>query len=326
MKCIPVFLLVSAISAFAWAGTVGYWQLDKSSDNLDAVMAHGLNDYLDLTVFGTVNQSNAAVDPVPNPAGATWRWQAGDGTAADNAGSQAFGGGAGWYLSPADPQFYFDNDSSFTAECWFTTNSSNGYIFGNRHADSYLETSGWYTGWHLWVTSNGTFVTLLANGDPGRVQGDDSADVQLNAAITPGTWYHAAVVWDHDDGADGTLRLYLDGTEAASSSGSAAWSGFTGGSWAIAQRNIWVDENDLNLGVIWGQTGFSGSIDEVRFVDEALTPDQFLNGSTVYQPTEDIVRDGDIDIDGDVDIIDFSLFGQQWQMNTDPSQPDAVQL
>lgn len=326
MKNVIVCLLICLSFPYAaFSGTVGYWQLDGSSDSKDAILAHGLDDYLDLTVFGTVSSASAAVDPIPNPAGASWRWQAGDGNAVDNSNSQAFASGSGWYLDPMDANLYFDNNKSFTAECWFNV-SSPGYIMGNRHADSYLQTSGWFTGWQLWATSDGTVLTLYAEGDPNVTQGGATSEVIITTSITKNTWHHAAVVWDHDDGTNGTLTLYLNGSSAGSSAGDAAWSGVSGGSWAIGQRNLWVDEGDLGLGTIWGQNGFTGNIDEVRYVDEALTTAQFLNGSTPYAPVDDIVTDGDVDLDGDVDFVDFALLVLQWQKNTDPNQPDANQL
>jgi hypothetical protein len=327
MKKILIFSLVCLpITSISFAATVGYWQLDGYDDGLDSILAHGTESNADLTAFGTLSNASAAVDPVPNPSGATWRWQAGDGLAAENASAQSFSGGSGWYIADDNPAFSFNNDSSFTAECWFNTGSANGYIMGNRHADSYLVTSGWYSGWHLMTTFAGQKLTLLADGNPNLTTGDEGSRVTLDVDISRNTWYHAAVVWDHDDGPEGTIKLYLDGVEVASSAGFAAWSGLTGGSWAIGHRNLWVDENELELGVVWGNTGFSGSIDEVRFVDEALPSAQFLNGSETYAPVEDIVRSGDLDIDGDVDLADFAIFSQQWLLNTDPAQPDAVNL
>ncbi len=322
-KVLLLLLMVTFLSGPAFARTVAYWQLDGASDNLDAVLANG-PDNPDLTLFGTMAAASAAVDPIPNPGTATWKWQAGD--AIVNAAAQFFAAGAGWYLDTANTDLLFHNDQSFTVECWFSTGATNGYLCGNRQADSYLVSSGWFSGWQLWSTFAGQKITVYAEGNPNLMQGGIGSEVILEAAISRNTWYHVAFVWDHDDGPTGTMKLYLDGTLIDSAPGDAAWSGTTGGSWSIGQRNLWVDEGDLGLGTFWGNTGFDGNIDEVRFVDEALTPDQFLNGTTAYSDPQDLVADGDIDLDGDVDLFDFQKFTEDWLKNTHPDEPDAINL
>lgn len=313
---------VIALSCGVRAMTLAYWQLDDSADGGDAVLANHPAFY-DLTAFGVMNQGSPAVATIPNPSAASWRYKVRN--AQDNTGSQLFADGSGWYMNPANEKFFFHNDTSFTAECWFKAGGTSAYIFGNRHADSYLLSSGWFTGWQLWVTG-GPALTLFANGNPNYTEGGASTSITISTPISLNRWYHAAVVWDHDEGATGEMRLYLDGVEVASAAGDPTWDGVTGGSWAIGHRNLWVDEEDLEAGVVWGNNGFSGQIDEVRIVSEALAPEYFLNGTTAYVNPLDTILEGDMNIDGHVDLSDLAEFVRYWMQTTDPSDPDAVQM
>lgn len=328
------FLVLLLILSSSQAKTVVYWQLDGAADNKDA-MENNWPDNYDLQAFGTLGNGETVAGTgsftVPNPSIAAWKPEAGDGDATISSNGQSFSGGAGWYTPEIAPELQFDVTKSFTAECWFNlSNTLTQYIMGNRHANSVTDTGsgtvdtavGWYTGWNLWNT--GTGLTLYIRGDsqmPG-LAGSPSVDVNITSsvAITANTWYHVAVVWDHDDGTYGKCTLYLDGVEVASASGDVSWNGVSGGNFAVGQRALWVDEDDLGAGIYWGNTGLNGTLDEIRYVDEALVPTQFLNGSVAYSSPEDLpFNELDLDRSGYADLGDLLLMAESWLKCTDPT-------
>ena len=91
--------------------------------------------------------------------------------------------------------------------------------------------------------------------------------VNSTLGVITGTWYHVAVV---GDAAAGTLSLYVDGAKVGSTTG------FTG--LFIPKRNTaWT----LGRGQYKGKPldFFKGYMDEVRFSDTALSPQQFLSAA-----------------------------------------------
>ena len=114
------------------------------------------------------------------------------------------------------------------------------------------------------------FYLSKGSGDNFRVELTTASNVtiQVNSNVVPvaGSWYHVAAV---GDAATGTLSLYVNGTLAGSTSGFNGLFVPTSGTcpWTLG-RGYWgtfqVDPLD-------------GYLDEVRFSDAALTPQQFLN-------------------------------------------------
>lgn len=310
-------------SLSAWGRTVAYWQLDGASDNQDAVDAH-YPDYIDLTAFGTVvsgdSQTGAAAFEIPNPSQAGWRLTAGDGEPETSRQCQVFGGGSGWYTPSIVEDLRFDNDQSFTVEFWFkTSGAGQEYIVGNRHA---LSEPNPFSGWQLWTTAGGANITLYAQG------GSDANEyLVVTTPLTRNTWQHAALVWDHDDGTYGSFYLYLDGDLKESAAGKPSWNGVTGGPWGIAQRNLWINPEDPNEGSIWGNSGFPGNIDEIRYVDEALMPEQFLNGTTPYSaPQDEGFWPEDLSKNREVDLPDIQKLVLDWLRCTKPEEPGCENL
>ncbi len=88
----------------------------------------------------------------------------------------------------------------------------------------------------------------------------------------PQTWYHVAVVGDSNAG---TLALYVDGNKVGETTG-------FNGLFVPARNTPWT----LGRGQYQGRAmdRFIGSLDEVRFSDEALTPDRFLNATPPPPP------------------------------------------
>ncbi len=343
---------IFAFSCAAMAGTVAYWQMDNSVDNLDAVADDGF--FYDLTEIGNVKSaaSDPCINPVPNPSMASWSVAAGDGDPCTNSYSQGFSGDTsnpdGWWRDPnagvgdftytyeyginggpvtahtayVDSAFMFDNNKSFTAECFVKPNQT-GYLIGNRGAMSYPDP---YRGWQLWITAGGTILRLYMEGDSGfRPEGGPYNELELTASLTVGRWYHVAAVWDHDDGVTGMARLYIDGVEVASAPGDANWSGITGGPLTIGVRKIWFFDGFPEYGFIWDY-GMHGGIDEMRFVDEALTPEYFLNGTVPYVSCgEGVTVVGDLNSDCKVNLADIGIFVQEWLSCTEPGGQGCVQ-
>ncbi len=110
--------------------------------------------------------------------------------------------------------------------------------------------------------------------------------------IQPGSWHHFALVYD------GGLRWYLDSQEEGA---------LTGVALASASDDPIVIGNDLATGL--GERGFVGWIDEVRIVDAALSPNDFIlppttSGQEPCYPACPLPF-ADADADADVDQSDF---------------------
>ena len=86
------------------------------------------------------------------------------------------------------------------------------------------------------------------------------------------TWYHVAVVGDSKAG---TLSLYVDGNKLGETTG-------FNGLFVPTQNTPWT----LGRGQYKGapMDRFIGCLDEVRFSDEALSPDRFLNATPPPPP------------------------------------------
>ncbi len=96
--------------------------------------------------------------------------------------------------------------------------------------------------------------------------------INSSQVVQQGVWYHVASV---GDAAKGTLSLYVDGRLAGSCAG------FTG-LFVPSGHGMWT----LGRGQFNGRVAdrFFGSLDEVRFSDEALVPDRFLDAAPPPPP------------------------------------------
>lgn len=348
-KFLLVFFLCVTVISIVNGSTVAYWQLDNAADNLDAV--NNDNFYYDLALVGVVKDaaSDSVFNPVPNPSMAKWRANAGDGIASSNSFAQGFSGDAvypdGWWrdsslgtgdfefdyesnddgslplithTASVDSAFMLDKTKSFTVECVFKT-SGTGYLIGTRSAIGYPYD---YRGWHLWATASGKSLSFYADGG----STEDGEPVSLTTPISTGTWYHVAAVWDHDAvDPNGLMSLYLDGQLIASAEGGSSWADVSGGPLAVGVRKIWFFDGYPEFGFKWDY-GMHGNIDEIRFVDEALTPEYFLNGTTPYVLCgEGIIVPGDLTGDCYVGVEDLYVFATEWLSCTDPGKSGCVE-
>jgi len=107
-----------------------------------------------------------------------------------------------------------------------------------------------------------------------RMQKSSGGSVYVNTGtnvLSTNTWYHIALVWDHDAGANGTASIYIDGSLA----GSGVGNGDLGG----GAKAFYIGGRDKLADGIYKYTemGFNGYMDELRFSEGALDPSQFLN-------------------------------------------------
>ena len=138
--------------------------------------------------------------------------------------------------------------TGMTLEAWVNPSTVNG----NWRDVIYKGNDNYY----LEATS-----TNASKPDAGLIAGGSYADAYGSAALTANTWSYLAETYDGT-----TLRLYLNGTQVASTA-------HTG--------TISTSTNPLQIGgdSIYGQN-FAGMIDEVRIYNTALTPTQIQTDQT----------------------------------------------
>jgi hypothetical protein len=149
--------------------------------------------------------------------------------------------GANDYVSIPKPAL-----NSFTIEYWVKTSMTS------------LTGSQWYNGNGIVDAevggSTSDFGTSLLNGKLAFGVGNPDVTIQSTTTINNGTWYHVAATWD---GTTGTMKLYINGVQEATTSG------------ATGTRSA---PPGIRIGSI--QTAiqyFSGSIDELRIWNSVRT-------------------------------------------------------
>ena len=167
--------------------------------------------------------------------------------------------------------------TSFTIEAWVNFDKLDGWqtFIGRDDVGSPGEGAG---------AQSLFYLSKSTNANPGPDQTENGLRVELvtrdnqilsinsTLGVITGTWYHVAVV---GDAAAGTLSLYVDGAKVGSATG------FTG--LFTPKRNpAWT----LGRGQYKGKSidFFKGYLDEIRFSDAALSPQQFLNASHGASP------------------------------------------
>jgi hypothetical protein len=127
-------------------------------------------------------------------------------------------------------------------------------LFGNKGYELFATTSGGGYTVGASISAGGTVVTATSG------------------ALTLGQWYHVAAVRG-----GGTLKLYVDGVQAASVTDTIAGQNLDGAqNFSIGGAR----EGDGNY-----HKPFDGLVDEVRITLAALTPSQFLNALLPTRPT-----------------------------------------
>jgi hypothetical protein len=151
-----------------------------------------------------------------------------------------------------------EGDFSFTSagnRVRVDANSVLGTNWGSFTIESHF-TIGEVAGFRRLVDIHGFQPALEKNGS-NQLRTNLGTSAVVTSALEEGRWYHAAVVFDADAG---QVRLYLDG-------------GFVGSQTA----RPWIDPVRLVVGAgDGGGSAWNGLIDNVRFTQAALTPEQFL--------------------------------------------------
>lgn len=302
-------------AVYASAATVGYWELDgddPSTFNTDSV--NGWNLTVDVRSSqdpSTVRNTTEKV-VIDNPDSA-FPWDGGfdSDDSATNPASENFSLGRMMHTAHLDPLDdpnaifpQFKQSQAFTIEGFMRptidpdplSSSANKQYLATTRSNLF---AGGTLGWELYrAADKALYFGILTNGF--------ADNVQVGGLIVENDqWYHFAGVWDPSTGADGEVRLYVDGDLVHAKDGDPDWD----------------DDGEGEFLQIGGQHGFTfprwsfdGQLDEFRFSDVALAPSEFL-----FQKSG---IDGDFDGDGNVDGHDFLL----WQRGESPSPLSSSDL
>jgi len=149
--------------------------------------------------------------------------------------------------------------SGLSIACWFQADdfdNDDGRLVSK--ATGTAEADHW---WMLSTTSSGGQYRLRFRLKTGTTT---STLVASSGSLSPGTWYHAAAVYDGSN-----MKLYLNGAEVGST-------GKTGDPAVNAGVNAWIGSNPPSE----GSNVFDGLIDEVRLYSRALNPEEIFSLST----------------------------------------------
>ena len=175
--------------------------------------------------------------------------------------------------------FQMNATASWTLEGWFQLDSQPSdstwfWIAGTRntgpHGDNY--------GWRLIITTDDKIRIQMykEGGDPPYIQWPGTTALVSGASGNPDSWYHFALVYDHDrGGADGFVTCYLNGSVEFEGTGYGDLSTQTGSRYfSVGGHEASSNQED------YSSNGFDGRFDEFRyspapnFID---SPAQFLN-------------------------------------------------
>jgi hypothetical protein len=164
-------------------------------------------------------------------------------------GGQRFLGSQGIDV-PASTDFDWDSSSDFSIEVWVNIPEADvcdgSVIFVGRHAGI----PAWWVG-----CDHGTNMAVFSIRD----SAGNGKEISGGPALNDGDWHHVVAI---QDGANGLVQLYVDGSLAVS-----ATTNFTGD---------WVSQKEINFGyykVIYGPPyyHFAGTLDEIAIYGRALS-------------------------------------------------------
>jgi hypothetical protein len=137
----------------------------------------------------------------------------------------------------------------FTIGAWIkTSGTSDAFIVGQRDG----QWQGWQTYYRFRMLADGRLRFQINN----RHEGGNQFNLLTSATVNDGQWHYVVAQREGDAG-----RIYIDGVEAASGSGSVKW---LNGDIATAIGYNLRDNNNY----------FDGVIDDLRIIDQAITPAQ----------------------------------------------------
>jgi hypothetical protein len=253
---------------------ISYWNLEETSGV--AADSWGSND----GVFSGSGITRGTVGPQ-----------------ADN-GFPGFGlsnGAAGFSGGATDTQLLHMDSASFAGKTsltmlmWFQmpADSSGNDRFMGGLVDTTTDETGRY-GFAMNVYRDPRLRGYLRVGGPLEPQEDDASATTTSSSgdgfvdSSDGNWHFLALIME-DSGADKLLSLYVDGQiKATGTIADAAGDG-------LSERHTSASTGALNFGRDVGTTNrkYIGSLDEIAFIDGALTADQVLalwNAALVPEP------------------------------------------
>jgi hypothetical protein len=264
VKNLIISLVLACMAIAANAATVAYWQFDEAAASgtcADAVGGYGITTVSD----GIVSES--AVDPVGNPDAGPFTI----GTPSDNPSAlKSIRGGV------QSGDFVFGmRDTAWTLEGFIKpqTSSSTQFIAATRGIET-----GW-KGWELGITNIGRLDLRITRSD-GADKGINTWVTGSGGAANPGTenfeiefdvWHHFALVWDPADGSNGNCKIYVDNVIVADAAGLGSLGILDGEGLVIGGR----DKLDDDI-VAPTELANYGTVDEFRWSNAALTPNEFL--------------------------------------------------
>ena len=280
-----------------------YWQMDDWSTRPVFVDAYGTNHLILQTVAPT--NGFVGANPIPNPDTNLFvednPW--------NNTRSLKVARG-----STDEPVtgFNMTTHESWTFEGWYNWDSLPS--FGVLAATRGQESGG--DGWEMYSLGSGRLDCRMVSS--GVVEYACNSGATL---VSMDAWYHVALVWDHDQGSDGEMRLYLDGSEV----GSVAATSIDDS----APKAFYIGGRDWTANGIYSvdDSPFNGYQDELRFSSGALEANQFLNASggdyyaawIAQYPAVDSATNQTDNSDGDS--LDNLL---EWAFGGDPSDSNDV--
>ena len=234
---------------------VSYWQMDDWSERTVFADAVGTN-HLKSWSHTQSAAGLAGADPIPNPDAGPFN----EGHPLVNTFSCR--NPRGNTPEPVDA-FNMTTNASWTFEGWFCrTGGGTGFIAGTRG----LESGG--DGWEMYhPTGSGRLDFRMLDGAVNDGSNSGTNELILN------TWHHVALVWDHDEGSFGEIRIYLDGILVANKLASQVYDS-SPKAFYIGGRD-WLSNGEYK----YNGWEFSGYMDELRFSPKAFDPWRFLNAA-----------------------------------------------
>jgi len=141
----------------------------------------------------------------------------------------------------------FDTPDGFSIAMWLNLDSTGGSVFAARRNDD-----GDYS-WEA-TTNNGNGLALRVNSNTNIAQGDGSN-------IVTGVWQHYVGTYDGS-----TIRVYVDGSEIASTSYS-----------ATVQTNDAAISLGARANFAGAEAYYSGDMDDARFYNKGLSATEVSN-------------------------------------------------
>ena len=166
-------------------------------------------------------------------------------------GSLAFDGTGDYLVSAPSPNNILGG-GDFTIEFWLYPNNTTSAYRALVSSENYSAVTG---GWSLY--QNGTAIQLWPSPGSGEI-------FNATSAITASTWQHLAVCR-----ASGTLRLFVNGTQAISVSNSTSFTG----------QQIWIGDNNA------GSYFYDGYIDDLRITKFARYTANFTPPTAAFSDT-----------------------------------------